>query len=592
MSDHSFFFCPRMELRPAEEGSTILEWLPSEMLCEIATTYRLGTRGLGRQRQCPIDFGYGVARLMAMTCKTMQRAVGHCIQDRDEFTRERLSVEWYVWFATVGDRPLLYAHLVFDSGSATPDIPVGLCRDAGRHWLASNMRLDDRARWIVPTLLDAMVRARCWDRLSLFVQPPASLAQVTDISQVFRASLLVDIPGRPGVEHITDDARLAYVKQEQAPDFFAVLLTAFGRIALTPTEVDGLCRLVLGAGDALGIEDMMRLFAAVLTTSTSLSLVSTAWTCLSLGKRMKDASPGERRYYGTFLWRDLVSSGADAPFYEWLHTSVYPVDATSPYVAAATHCGLVGDLGCVKSPIGLDTRAFLVHLGPTTPLSAVEWMRAHGQTVDFACPVCGFGLFAHTLASGNLPIARWAIANTRHLGIQFRDHRTLVHASGFSTSELERLYTYAMEQATKVGPGSGFLRNFCDWIEVGASMSLTAMNFIIERIVPDPRLSAPGAPLVFVHGPASMLFSAMVGVVLYAASDYAVRLLTSALVAWSRLVTTNVESERRRLRVRLISGVACSEYFSRREKEALIECIAAHLGTSDTRDRVDVVFMK
>ena len=562
-------------------ASTILEWLPSEMLYEIATAYRMPCISLYHRRLRADAFGHGVARLMAMTCKTMQQVVGRCISPLNGHPIGAFVIYWYAWFATIGDRPLLREHLLFErQGRGAEVAVVGLRPDADRHWLASSRRLVDSER-VASFLIDATVYAQCWDMLALLVPPPYSLGKHMGAA-VFMASLLVDIPGRPGMRHITDDARLDYVRvhwNDRPRD----LITAFSYVAETPSAVDGLCRLAI-----VGIETdsqrmlntMMGYFSAALMAHASLPLLSAIWTRLQLGKLMRDASPPARTMSGTSIWMDLVRSAAGAPVYEWFHKSVYPCDDIIAHINGLPRASHTVPAACSKCLARTNASSLLVYIGPNTPIDAIKWMQARGQSVDDACPGCGTGLFANAMRYGNLPVARWAIAHTRDLGLPAKIIGALIHADSFTMREIEQIYEYAMEQATKAGPTVIPLRHFGDWIEGSASVSPTAMDFIITRMVPDPRLAAPpatGTLFDLVDGPASMLFSAMIGVVIEGTSADPVGLLTPALSAWLKLV--NDGPSQRRLRERLVAGVSTSSTkFSRREKAAVLDCISLFLG--------------
>jgi hypothetical protein len=230
---------PSKRARPESvAAATILDALPSDMLFEIATTYRIGRVDFDMHRLQSAAFGHGVGRLMAMTCKTMQQAVTHCIQPLNGHPLGRFVALWYAWFVTVGDRPLLREHLLFKSNVRGIATPVGLCPDAARNWLASPAQLVD-TEWAVPLMISAVVYARRWDRLPLLLYSPYSLAAREGYTIVM-ASHLVDIPaGRPDTEHIAREKRLAYTQEKASPHLMSMLAAAFREIATTPRRGRG-----------------------------------------------------------------------------------------------------------------------------------------------------------------------------------------------------------------------------------------------------------------------------------------------------------------------------------------------------------------
>ena len=453
-----------------------IEELPSEMLYEISTTYRMGCVELygARQHRARV-FGYGVARLMAMTCKTMQRAVEPCrLEPLNRHWLLEYSKYWYAWFATVGDRPLRKEHIRWRGNHAT-----GLCRDANKNWLASPMTLPFEADTIAPVLIGAVVFARKWDQLSCLVPQPLSLGMIS-ASMANNLSLLVDIAGRPGMEHVTDDARMAYLGTRGPTQRVDQLMLAVTKIARTVAEHEQLSQLFCRFNDYNPIER----FSRAVEEGADLAFLRATWTRLNVGKIM--AIPHVRS-----LWGKLISSNAPVEVYEWMNTTVCPLEELYHHTG---HVLLyhIGKGEYCSVPRTQDGRySLMAHVGEETPLEAIEWLCAHGQSIDVVCGGCKLGLVGMAMQNGNLPVVHWALARTTHLSLASIGR---IHAFSFSASELWLLYDYAVTHTkraatVKLAHDHGRFGDLCKWLIHGAAVSPAVLEFVIARVLPDARLT-------------------------------------------------------------------------------------------------------
>jgi hypothetical protein len=230
---------------------------------------------------------------------------------------------------------------------------------------------------IAPLLVEAMVFARHWSGLQLLVQHPLSLDDGEPYPPLLYASLLVDIAGGPDMEHIIDNVRLSFLRGFHPETRDERLRMAYAEIAQTVDEHEKLAWLVYQFPGYRRFYLPVDRLSNALYGGAKLPFLRAMWTHLHNGKAPAThdgMSPAD----GLRLWRSLIGSSSPVAVYEWINTSVYPLDALYKRTDLFTHVHATEhERVCMASPSHDGKYSLMCNLHTGTPLEAIEWLHTH-----------------------------------------------------------------------------------------------------------------------------------------------------------------------------------------------------------------------